>query len=166
MSIERDAMYAAFEESPGDLVGYLAMSDELTALGYPALAHAFHWMSKRGIYPHKRMNYSSSTGVAGRKVPAMFRWAWYHAFYRSDPFVRKVYPFGDRRIHGLPSLLLHSEQKTCRSHQEAVMFLATQLATVGEVYNVEPPKPKGLPLYDVIDTGNIRQPPLFTEEGA
>lgn len=54
---DRDAMYAAFEESPGDLAAYGAMADLLDDLGYASVGYAYRWMQRRGVWPHKRTHY-------------------------------------------------------------------------------------------------------------
>lgn len=157
----REILYKMFEDSPGDLAAYGAIADDLDADGWSKLAHAFRWMWKRGVYPHKRTEYGNARGKL-RVVPKSFRWAWYTAVRSErnlDQPHDKVYPKTPVRLHALPWLLLPAEQKVFATHQAAVMFLAEQLAKVGEVYCADPPGPRGLPLYDVIDTGGIRVPP-------
>lgn len=163
MSADRDAMYKAFEQSPGDLAGYGAMADELDELGYTKLAHAFRWMSFRGVWPHKRTHYPGRH-VAGRKVPKNARWAWYAVgtFYEKTA----CYPRNPVAQHYLPKLvILNHPQKTFGSHQEAIMWLADRLDALRVEYAVHPPKPKGLPLIDTLDVTGIRVPPLFNDEG-
>jgi hypothetical protein len=80
MSVDRDALYAHCEANPGDLACYGALADELDDLGYASIAHAYRWMSRRGIYPHLRLNYGvrrDRVVYKGRKVPARFRWGWH-----------------------------------------------------------------------------------------
>lgn len=158
MSADRDAMYAAFERHPGDAAGYGAMADELDALGYANLAHAFRWMMCRQKWPHKRDAYVLYSGARGRKVSKNHRWAWYADTVRSK-CVSGVLPIGTYANHGLPWLLLPFKQKVFASHQEAVMWLAAQLATLRNVYVLEL-KPAGLPLIDVLKD-EIRTPPLL-----
>ncbi len=145
MSSDRDALYAFCEQSPGDLASYGALADELDALGFASIAHAFRWMCFRGVYPHKRERYASmgTQFRPGRKVPKRFRWAWYspHWDVKSEVVeVLGVLPRGKRIRHALPYLLMIGEQKVFPSHQAAVMFLASQLTRLRETYEVSAPK--------------------------
>lgn len=161
-------MYKTFEESPGDLAGYGAMADKLDELGYAKLAHAFRWMSFRGVWPHKRTHYGVYNGnTQGRKVPKNARWAWYKREAligegrKTDAFPRELIS-----THSLPFLLIRNHpQKTFAFHQEAVMWLADRLAELQVEYAAHPPKPKGLPLIETLDVTGIRVPPLFNDEG-
>lgn len=165
---DRDTLYALFEQSPGDLVAYGAMADLLEADGWSTLTHAFRWMWKRGKYPHKRTYYcanhtrNTTRGIQGRRVPESARWAWY-AERSWQPELKKTFPFAQREPHALNYLLLAGEQRTFATHQQAVMYLASMLANLGNVYNIEPPREPGLPLSEVLDTGGIKIPPLFDE---
>ncbi len=168
MSADRDAMYKTFEESPGDLAGYGAMADELDALGYEKLAHAFRWMSFRGVWPHKRTNYGKLNSVSpGRRTPKNARWAWYSIRTITSRYIlTDSFPRNSIAQHALPFLLIWNHpQKTFASHQEAVMWLADRLDALRVEYAVHPPKPKGLPLIDTLDVTGIRVPPLFNNEG-
>lgn len=172
MSVELQALYAHCEKSPGDLTCYGALADELDALGYPAIAHAFRWMFKRGVFPHNRERYAtrgSFPPAPTRSVPAKFRWAWYSEPWprsrSSSPKTVGVWPVADRATHALPPLLLIGEQLVFASHQAAVMYLADRLAKLHNIYACEPAKPPGLPLIDVLELGGIRVPPTFAEEG-
>lgn len=167
MSVNRDAMYATFEEQPGDFTGYRAMSDELADLGYADLAHAFAWMAERGKFPHKRERYCDTRGNAARRVPVTSRWAWYRDSYWRER-IDFVLPHSKTESHTLPGLVLPGWQKTFRSHQQAVMYLAQQLAILRNTYSAEPPKVVGLPLaMSLIDDAAdaIREAPAFTDEG-
>ncbi len=163
MSLNRDAMYAAFEKSPGDLAGYGAMADELTDLGYESIAHAFRWMSRRRVWPHKRTHYSSGVRP-GRKVPERFRWAWYESWmyvaHRNISMVPGVLPAARRVDHSLPPLVMTGTQKVFPSHQAAVMWLAGQLAQLKATWDVDDPKQVmiGEPGPQLFD---LRQPPIM-----
>jgi hypothetical protein len=173
VSVELQALYAHCEQSPGDLACYGAVADELDGLGYAALGHAFRWMHKRRVWPHKRERYATRgtfPPAPTRAVPAKFKWAWY-----SEPWPRGrslssktvgVWPVAERRTHALPPLLLVGEQLVFGTHQAAVMYLADRLTKLNAVYSCEPPKPPGLPLIDVLSADNIRLPPFLTDEGA
>lgn len=148
MSIDRDAMYAAFEAEPCDLAGYGAMADHLDELGYEALGYAFRWMQRRGKWPHKRTHYSQHKASMtvleqGRKVPGRFRWAWYAADeWKVD--VKGIWPAAPLILHSLDRLLLPGEQKVYASHQAAVMDLAEWLKKLRDVYALDEAKPAGL----------------------
>lgn len=140
---DRDAMYRAFEESPGDLAGYGAMADRLDELGYHALAHAYRWMQRRGKWPHRRTQYIDPvTRKPGRKVPKRFRWAWYaeQTWHEWVP----AYPESKRSHHHLASLLMAAEQRVYPSHQAAVMDLAKWLQRLKDCYDLDPSWRKGL----------------------
>ncbi len=145
MSVTRDAMYALFENSPGDTAAYGAMGDELDELGYAQLAHAFRWMARRGIWPHKRERYKGGS-VPGRKVSRQHRWAWYETGWNHDGnrLVPGVYPDAKLIHHALPHLLMTGTQKVFPSHQAAVMWLAERLQKLRAIYEVDEPKTPGV----------------------
>lgn len=163
------AMYARCEDAPGDTALYAAISDELQSLGYAKLAHAFRWMCKRGVYPHKREAYCNRYFVKGRRVPNKYRWAWYvepPATYRQSP-VAGVLPKSAWSNHALPPLLLHANQKVCGSHQECVMFLADRLARLADAYCVDAPQNHELKLAAARPDGTpLAEMPAIPEEGA
>lgn len=162
MSVERTAMYAAFEGSPGDLAGYGAMADLLDADGWAKLSHSFRWMCFRGIWPHKRHHYCTlPSGRPGRAVPKKFRWAWY-AEKSWQPDIKFALPHTQRKLHALPDLLISGDQKVFETHQQAVMFLADGLALLGQTYRWEI-QPTGLPLHEVLPVHDIRVPPDFSD---
>lgn len=145
---DRDAMYRHFEAHPGDLAGYGAMADKLDEIGYPKLAHAFRWMSHRGVWPHKRKFYTRGVSP-GRKVPAKFGWAWYSKHGNENSTLdtvntRSVGPRSLHKNHALASLVMVGDQKVFASHQQAVMWLAGQLDRLQRDYSVYPPKKSGL----------------------
>lgn len=144
LDLERDAMYRAFEEAPGDLAGYGAMADRLDELGYPALAHAYRWMQRRGKWPHKRTHYADPSGRPCRRVPGRFRWAWYEGADAPRGAVGGVFPAAPRATHALSPLLLPGRQKVYASHQAAVMDLAKWLRELKDVYDLDEPKKAGL----------------------
>ncbi len=178
MSMDRDAMYALFEQQPGDLAAYGAMGDELDSLGYASLAHAFRWMCFRGAFPHCRTHYAMYAGVGNfsranvvqsRRCPAKFRWAWYSYRTVYPHTVAPGYPKSLMSNHMLPLLLIGTcPQKLFASHQAAVMFLAERLGKLNEVYAVNPPQKPGLPLIEVLSPGvaGFREPPLLIEPTA
>lgn len=142
MSLDNlNAMYKFFEEKPGDLASYGAMADDLDAMGYAKLAHAFRWMCYRNKFPHLRTHYMKN-GRIGRKIPAAFRWAWYSPLgwngVRVIPKELKV------ESHVLPLMLRVKQQQLFVSHQAAVMWLADQLKALRDVYEAQPPKPPGV----------------------
>lgn len=149
MSLTRDAMYALFEDRPGDLAAYGAMADEMDDLGYAMIGHAFRWMCRRGKFPHQRTHYTAYTsrsfgsGLQGRKVPGRYRWAWYTRDV-ADKNVSGIWPIVPREPHSLPSLVMSGEQRVYTSHQAAVMDLAKWLQRLRDAYDVEPPKPPGV----------------------
>jgi hypothetical protein len=142
MSLDRDALYAAFEQSPGDLAGYGAMADLLDDDGWCAIGHAFRWMQRRRKWPHRRERYFDSRGRTGRAVQAMHRWAWYGLPHYGDidQSVTAVYPHAPLKFHGLPTILLASRQRVYASHQAAVMGLAKWLTRLREVYELDEPR--------------------------
>lgn len=138
---DRDAMYKAFEESPGDFAGYGAMADLLDELGYAALAHAFRWMYRRQKFPHKRTHYVGD--LHQKKVPARFRWAWYgETNVRMGKEVPGVLPGSRFDRHSLPLLVIPASQRVYASHQVAVMELAKWLARLKSAYDLESGKVK------------------------
>ena len=173
MKSDRDIMYELFEQSPGDLTAYGAIADLLDADGYQRLAHAFRWMSLRGVWPHKREYYNvcrRGFSCRGRKVPARHRWAWYGLSELCVPntIIWGVCPQEKMILHALPKVILSEKQTVFRSHQSAVMWLADRLDALLAACSVNLPKKPGLPLIDVLTdqarTGNILEPPLLPEE--
>lgn len=153
MSADRDAMYAAFEVAPGDLTGYLAMSDLLRDDRWEHLAHAFAWMGARRVWPHRRDQYCNRSGLPVRRVPARFRWAWYLEVddSKSGSHVLGVLPRSPARNHMIPTMLIGGvEQRVFPSHQAAVMWLGSRLAKIYDVWALAP-RPKGLPLVEIGD---------------
>ena len=137
---DRDIMYRQFEAEPGDLVAYGAMADLQDEMGYAELAHAFRWMSRRGRWPHKRMNYVDHTGLGcGRKVSKAHRWAWYVETY-VEARMHNIYPLVWKKHHALSRLVLRADQKVYPSHQAAVMGLAKLLQALKDVYDVDAPR--------------------------
>lgn len=171
MNSDLAAMYAFFEKSPGDTTSYGAVADLLDAEGWAKLAHAFRWMAKRGVWPHRRESYTvGNYGAIGRVVPKNYRWAWYIMQpWQPSAQCPGVVPKSPIGQHWLPRLLLRQDKKAFPTHQDAVVFLATRLAELGETYAVDPPKPKGLPLVEVLSEGydgkTLREPPTILDEG-
>lgn len=140
---DRDAFHKQFEEAPGDLTAYGAMGDLMDELGYPTLAHAYRWMGRRGVFPHRRTHYVGDSHQ--RKVPKSFRWAWYsgRVMLTERSEVPNVLPGSRLKWHSLPALVMSGDQRVYPSHAAAVMDLAKWLARLKEAYDIEPPK-KGL----------------------
>lgn len=128
-------MLEGFEETPGDLAGYGVVADRFDELGYASIAHAFRWMHRRGIWPHKRLFYVTSPGQ--RKVPPKNRWAWYDEFH--DPPRLLPVP-ATYASHRLPALVAYAPQMLFASHQAAVMLLASRLSVLKSAYETDPPK--------------------------
>lgn len=140
MSADRDAMYAHFEQSPGDLTAYGAVADLLDGEGNAVLAHAFWWMHYRAVWPHRRSYYAPKSGFAGRKVPKRFAWAWYaervyHGLYLNCP---GVLPKAPLHQHALPELVIRSEQQVFASHLGAVTWLANRLMEFARLLACDP----------------------------
>lgn len=134
-------LYAAVTDPGCDFTLYGAIADELDAMGYARLAHAYRWCMGRRRRPHRRLVYDS-----GRAVPAKFRWAW----YREGPYPYACigavrFPPGETSApHSLPPLVLPRDDAKFSTHAQAVGALAGWLGALADAYGTDPPRQKGL----------------------
>lgn len=134
----RDALFAHFESAPGDFAAYGVAADRLDELGVPELAHAFRWMWVRERFPLKRLHYSSADARVGRRVPAVYQWAWYRTRRPDEMKVHDVWPRVPRRPHSLPRVLLEADHHYFSTHEFAVQHLAGALDQLKNVYAIFP----------------------------
>lgn len=136
------ALKAEMERRSGDWTLYGAIADALDEAGHSDRAHAYRWCMARRRRPLRRVNYLAGT-LAGRKVPARFRWGWYSHDPIGEGLATATSPrTSDWETHALPWAVMPAGRSLYDTHYGAMGFLTVRLKELAEVYAVDPPGDK------------------------